>query len=170
MTATRHQIQNPMWGFITRYIFWVLLLYVLVYFDAFSPLHVFNTLHTDISIYLTGLWIDAFDIPIEMSQATLIYTHGMQLKILDECNGVAGFLFFLAAIFAYPARKKVKITWIVVGYFIVMIANAIRIDWILYHTIYHPENFTFIHEVVGRYTMALIPLILFYLYTDKIEQ
>ena len=167
MKATNLQSVNPVWGFIFRYAFWTLVLYAAIYFENFSPLIFINTLQTDLSIYLTQLWIDLYDIPIRMSGATLIYQHGLQLQIVNECNGLAPFLFFLAAILAYPASLKAKIIWIILSYIILLIANTIRLDWILYHVIEHPEDFDFIHEVVGRYVIAVIPLVLFYFFSDR---
>ena len=102
-----------------------------------------------------------------MSGATLIYEHGLKLEIVNECNGLAAFLFFLAAVLAYPAPIKVKSLWIIFSYFLLLVANSIRLDWILYHVIEHPEDFNFIHEVVGRYVIAVIPLILFYFFSDR---
>jgi len=155
---------------VVRYLLWVSSLYMLVYFEAFSPFVWMHHLHTDLSIYLTHAWIEHFDIPIVMSQGTLLYTHGLQLEILDECNGLAPFLFFLAAILAYPAAQKDKIIWILISYFMFILLNAIRIDGILYHVIEYPEDFIFVHEVIGRYSMAFIPLILFYLFAEKHTQ
>jgi len=156
-----------MWGFILRYVFWTLLLYAVIYFENVSPLIFINTLQTDLSIYLTQLWISLFDMPIQMSGATLIYQHGLELEIVNECNGLAAFLFFMAAVLAYPAPIKIKIIWLILAYFILLIANTVRLDWILYHVIEHPEDFKFIHEVVGRYVIAAIPLVLFYFFSDR---
>ncbi|WP_309497716.1 hypothetical protein [Sulfurovum sp.] len=167
MEVTKPQVINPMWGFILRYAFWASLLYAAIYFENFSPLIFINTLQTDLSIYLTQLWIAFFDMPIQMSGATLIYEHGLQLEIVNECNGLAAFLFFLAGVLAYPTPMKVKLIWIILAYFVLLIANTIRLDWILYHVIEHPEDFDFIHEVVGRYVIAAIPLVLFYFYSDR---
>ena len=167
MKMMKHQTFSPVWGFVLRYVFWTSLLYLAIYFENFSPLLFINNLQTDLSIYLTQLWINFFDIPIQMSGATLVYTHGLKLEILNECNGLAAFLFFLAAVIAYPASKKDKFIWIIMAYFLLLIANTIRLDWILYHVIEHPEDFTFIHEVVGRYVISTIPLVLFYLFSDR---
>jgi len=167
LEVTKPQSINPMWNFVLRYVFWASLLYVAIYFENFSPLIFINTLQTDLSIYLTQLWIDLFDMPIQMSGAQLMYEHGLQLEIVNECNGLAAFLFFLAAVLSYPASIKVKFIWIIFSYFILLIANSIRLDWILYHVIEHPEDFVFIHEVVGRYIIAAIPLILFYFFSDR---
>jgi exosortase/archaeosortase family protein len=165
--VSRYKALHPLWGFVLRYFVWIFLLFALFYFKQFSPFIILNTLHTELSIVLTGVWINIFDIPITMSGESLIFRHGMVLKILDECNGLAPFLFYLSALLAYPARTKDKLIWVVAGYLLLMSANAIRIDWILYHVIDHPEDFWFAHEVVGRYTVALIPLILFYFFTDR---
>ena len=167
MEMMKYQTLKPVWQFVLLYLFWAALLYVAIYFENFSPLIFINNLQTDLSIYLTQLWIDLFDIPIQMIDATLVYANGLKLEIVNECNGLAAFLFFLAAVLSYPASIKNKIIWIVFSYFLLVIANAIRLDWILYHVIEHPEDFTFIHEVVGRYVIATIPLILFYLFSDR---
>ena len=167
MEVTKPQAINPMWGFILRYVFWASLLYAAIYFENFSPLIFINELQTDLSIYLTQLWIDLFDMPIQMSGATLTYLHGLQLEIVNECNGLAAFLFFLAAVLSYPASIKVKLQWVIFSYFILLVANSIRLDWILYHVIDHPEDFKFIHEVVGRYVITAIPLVLFYFFSDQ---
>jgi len=164
LEITKPQNISPVWGFVLRYAFWVSLLYLAIYFENFSPLIIMNTLQTDVSIYLTQLWIDLFDIPIQMSGGTLTYLHGLRLEIVNECNGLAAFLFFMAAVLSSPAPLKVKFIWIISSYFLLLAANSIRLDWILYHVIEYPEDFKFIHEVVGRYVIASIPLLLFYLY------
>ena len=156
-----------MWGFIFRYLFWVVLLYSAIYFESFSPLVFLNTFQTDLTVYVTQLWIDLFNVPIEMIGATLHYEHGLQLEIVNECNGLAAFLFFLAALIAYPASLKAKLYWGFFSYIFLFIANAIRVDWILYHVIEHPEDFELIHEVIGRYLIAAVPLVLFYYFSDR---
>jgi exosortase/archaeosortase family protein len=165
--AFRHKRVTPLWGFILSYFVWAVLLFFLFYFKEYSPFYLLNTDHTELSIYLTGVWLNIFDIPITLSGESLIFSHGMVLRILDECNGIVPFLFYLAAILAYPAKVIHKLIWALIGYVLLMAANAVRIDWILYHMIEHPEDLVLAHEIVGRYTMALLPLLLFYIFSQR---
>jgi len=150
--------------FVVLYILWVTLLFFLFYFENASPLFFINQMQTQLTIQLTKIWIDIFDIPLLLQGKTLIFRHGMHLDILNDCNGLAGFLFFFAAVLAYPAQIQTKIYWSLWAYLVILTANTIRIDSILYHVTTHPENFYFVHEVLGRYIFAVIPLILFYLF------
>ena len=159
--------RNTIWGFVLRYLFWISILFFLIYFENISPLIFLNYLQTDLSIYLTKLWIAFFEIPVTIYNDAITYTHGFELEIINDCNGLAAFLFYIAGVLAFPSSIKSKIYWGIGGYFILLIANSIRLDWIIYHVIENPEIFFFVHEVIGRYAMASIPLILFYLYTEK---
>lgn len=150
-----------------RYSFWAPFLFALIYFENFSPLIFINYLQTDLSIYFTQLWIDTADISIEMSGTTLIFPHGLRLEIVNECNGMAAFLLFLAAAIAYPVPKKDKFHWIIFAYLFLIAINFIRLDWIAYHVIKHPEDLKFVHEIVGRYAIAVITLLLFYIFSNQ---
>lgn len=162
-----HQTIKPMWWFVLRYSFWAPFLFALIYFEKFSPLIIINHLQSDLSIYLTQLWINATKVPIQMFGATLIFTNGLKLEIVNECNGLAAFLLLLAAIIAYPAPKKNKFFWVIFSYIFLVAANSIRLDSIAYHMIEHPENFKFVHEVVGRYIFTMITLLLFYFFSNR---
>jgi exosortase/archaeosortase family protein len=47
---------------------------------------------------------------------------------------------------------------------IMLLFNTIRLDWIIYYSIDNPQDFEFIHNTLGRYIFAIIPLILFYIF------
>lgn len=158
---------NPFWAYAFQFVFWSLLLFGLIYIEDFSPLIVINNSQTDLSIFLTNQWISLFDIDININGALLTFEHDLKLLISNECNGLAAFLLSFAAILAYPTHIKTKIFWSFLAYFILLIANSIRLDWIAYHVINKPEDFKFLHEVVGRYIIASIPLLLFYIFSAK---
>jgi len=153
--------------FLFRFLLWLFFLFALFYFEHFSPLIFITHLQTDLTVYLTKLWIDFFKLPIHLNDTSVFYRHGLQLQIINDCNGFAHFLFIAAAILAYPASGKKRLYWILLSYVVILFANTLRLDAILYHVIEHPEDFTFVHEVLGRYLMALVPLILFYLFSKR---
>jgi len=160
---------NPFWSFTFQFVAWSFVLFGLIYFEDFSPLVFINNLQTDLTAYLTHGWILLFNIDINMKEALLTFENGLKLRIVNECNGLAAFLVFLAAVIAYPTSKKEKLFWIFLSYFILLIANAVRLDWIAYHVIENPEDFKFAHEVLGRYIIASIPLFLFYIFSTNVS-
>ena len=114
--ARQIQTIDPLWDFVYRYLFWIFTLFFLLYFENFSPLVFINQLQTELSIYLTAVWIDLFNIPVRLQAETLSYTHGLQLEIVNDCNGLAAFLFLLAGILSFPTSSKAKMYWVVYAY------------------------------------------------------
>lgn len=158
---------SPMGWFTLRYTFWGPFLFGLLYFENFSPLIIFNEWQTALSVVITHHCITLFDIPVTMIGPKLFFDHGLRLTIVHECNAMAAFLLFLAAVLSYPAPKKMKVCWIFIGYGVLLLANTVRLVGITYHVVDSPENFVFLHEVVGRYAIAVIPLILFYFFSNR---
>lgn len=166
MQAERITI-SPMGWFAFRFAFWSPLLFGLIYFENLSPFIFINNLQTDLNVFQVHQWVTNFEISVNMSGSYLIFEHGLKLQIVNECNGLAAFLLFLAAVLSFPTNIKTKVYWIFFSYFVLLVANSIRLDWITYHIIEHPEDFKFAHEVLGRYIIALIPLILFYFFSQS---
>ena len=165
LTVVQERITaSPFWLFVLRYIGLCVTFFALTYFDDYSPLIVVSNLQTELSVYLTTQFIDAFDIPVVMNGSSLHFQHGMVLHIVNECNGLAAMLLFLAGAMAYPAGKQAIVKWSVLGYVLLLVANTIRLCWITYHVVDKPQDFEFVHEVLGRYGFALVPLVLFYFF------
>uniref|UniRef100_Q31GH9 Exosortase/archaeosortase family protein n=1 Tax=Hydrogenovibrio crunogenus (strain DSM 25203 / XCL-2) TaxID=317025 RepID=Q31GH9_HYDCU len=154
-----------MFGFIVRYVFWVCLLFWMVFFDQFSPIFIINQLQTDLMISLTWLWVDALELSLRIQDNTLILSNGMSLRIVHECNGLTPFLLFLAAVLAYPTFWKNKVAWAIFGYIALLVINVVRMLLITLVVIDYPDLFHFAHDWVGRYSVGLLTLGLFFLFT-----
>jgi len=157
---------SPVWSYTFQFAFWSLLLFGLVYIDNFSPLAFINQAQTQLSTFLTNLWVTKLDLNITMKGSYLLYDHGLSLHITNECNGLAAYILCLAAIISFPTQQKTKVLWGISSYFILLIANSVRLDWIAYHVIENPDDFIFAHEVLGRYIYAFVALMLFFLFTS----
>ena len=157
-----------LWFFI-RYIVWLPLLYLLFFIDSFSPLYWLNSLQTDLTIYLTALWIDLFAIPVKMLGNTVYLSHGFNIWILDGCNGLTAFMLFGTAIIAYPTSWKSKLFWLLEGYVIVVVLNMIRIDSVIYFTMIDANYFHISHNLIGRYSTILLTLCLFLIFTLRVQ-
>ncbi len=157
-----------LWFFL-RYIVWVTLLYLLFFIDSFSPFYWVNTLQTELAIYLTSTWIDLFEIPVEMIGNTVYLGNGFEIWIFDECNCLKSFLLFGSAIIAYPTLWKSRLFWLLEGYIILVILNAIRIDAVIYFTMLDANFFHISHNLIGRYSTILLTLSLFFIFTLRVK-
>ncbi len=158
-----------MFWFVLRFAIWSLLLIGLIYFEAYSPFFFITELQTDATIYVTKLWIELFHIPVVLTGNTMTFNHGLELRILNECNGLTPFILYLAAILAYPTRYAAKINWFIGGMIILLTLNFIRIVLITQLVIVYPESFDWAHNIVGRYSIGAITLYLFYFFTTHVS-
>jgi exosortase/archaeosortase family protein len=158
---------SPMGEFTLQYLLWSPLLFGLFYFENFSPFILINQLQTDLTIYLMHQWISFYTLHVTMIGADLFFDHGLHLTVVNECNGMAAFLLFFAAVLSYPTFGHGKVVYLIIGYFILLFLNMVRLTGITYYVIDHPEAFTLLHEVIGRYVIAGIPLILFYIFSSR---
>lgn len=161
----KRNVLSPMGWFTLRYLVWGPVLFGLFYFENFSPFIFINQLETDLSVFFMQQWISFHTIPVTMVGADLFFDHGLHLTVVHECNGMAAFLLFLAAVLSYPTPGSPKVFYAIIGYLIILFANTIRLVGITYYVIDHPESFALLHEVIGRYAIAGIPLILFYYFS-----
>ena len=162
----KRNVLSPMGWFTLRYLFWAPFLFLVFYFESFSPLIFINQLQTDLSVFFMQQWISFHIIPVSMIGPDLFFDHGLHLTVVHECNGMAAFLLFLASVLSFPTPGTPKVFYAIVGYFIILFANMVRLIGITYYVIDHPESFALLHEVVGRYVIAGIPLVLFYFFSQ----
>ena len=154
--------------FAIGYGIWVSLLFILLYIEGLSPLFFISEMQTQLTIQLTEIWISFFHIPVIQQGDTLILEHGMQLQILHECNGLVPYLLLISAILAFPTSLKSKVLWMVIFYGLLLVINMLRIYLITLVVIDSPDLFKISHDWVGRYSVGILTLLLFYWFTNKV--
>lgn len=160
-----HCVRDLILRYVACYIIWVSVLFALIFFEGFSPLYILSELQTTMTIYLMNLWIYIFSIPISIVDERVIFENGLELLILNACNGMTPILLFTAGVLSYPTKYKLKIEWILGAYIILIIINMLRIYFITLWVIDNPESFHFIHDFIARYVVGTLTLLLFYLFT-----
>jgi len=165
---SKRELLKVLWFFV-RYFLWLILLFVLFFIESFSPLYFVQNLQTDLTIYLTKLWIDGFDIPVKMVGNTIFLDHGFNIWILNDCNGLAAYLLFAVAIIAYPTSWRSRLIWLLEGYLYLLVINSIRIDFVIYLTMFDANYFECVHDCIGRICMVATTMILFMLFTLRVQ-
>ncbi|MDX1348442.1 MAG: exosortase/archaeosortase family protein [Thiomicrorhabdus chilensis] len=156
-------------GFSIRYLLWVALLFFLLFFEGVSPLFVFNEWQTQLTIFITRLWVEGLHLPVLIQADTLILANKMHLQILHECNGLTPYLLYLAAILAYPTDLKSKTLWLLIGYVAIVLINTVRMLGITLVVIDSPERFHLVHDWIGRYGVGILTVLIFYLFTNLVS-
>lgn len=155
--------------FIVRYILWLILLFSLFFHDTYSPFYAVQAWQTDLTIYLTHLWVNGFQIPVNMVGNTIYLDHGFNIWILDECNGLLAYLLFAVGIVAYPTAWLYRLIWLLESYVYLVVINSARIDFVVYATMFDASYFYCVHDCVGRLAMVVTILLMFILFTFRVQ-
>ncbi|MDX1796909.1 MAG: hypothetical protein R3219_09300 [Hydrogenovibrio sp.] len=153
-----------MFAFSVRYGLWLSLFFGLVFFEPFSPLYLLNQAQTTLTIEVSRLWVGWLQLPVQIQDNTLVLASGMNLKILDACNGLTPFLLYLAGVLAYPTTWGHKAIWAGIGYLAIWVINTLRLIMVTLAVLENPESFHLVHDWIGRYGTGLLTLGLFFLY------
>lgn len=155
--------------FVLRFVIWSLLLLSLVYFEDYSPFYFVNVLQTDATNFIMALWVNLFDVKVQLADDTVVFRHGLKLLILNECNGLVPFFLYVSGLLAYPTLYMKKFKWLLVGMVTLLTLNMIRIIMITLVVIDYPDSFELAHHIVGRYSVGAVTLYLFYYFTTHVE-
>lgn len=155
--------------FSISYFIWMGLLFFLFFFSGISPFFIINELQTQLTILITQNWVTLFDLPVLIQADTLILKNGLHLQILHECNGLTPFLLYAAAILAYPAYSRAKAVWLFFGYILLVAINTLRMLFITLVVTDYPDQFHLVHDWIGRYTVAILTIALFFWFTERVQ-
>ena len=152
--------------FSIKYSVWLSLLCLFIIFEAYSPLYFLNAWQTQLTLYFTQIWIEGFHIPVQMLGNSLNFNHGLELLILDECNGALPILMYIAGVLAFPSDCRIKIVWVLIGYLGISVVNMARIYLVTYLVLDSADQFQFAHDYIGRFLILAGTFILFYIFVS----
>ena len=155
--------------YIFSYLVWASLLYAVFFIESFSPLYFLQGWQTGLTIWLTHVWIDYFDIAVKMIGNTVYLKDGFRIWIEDSCNGLLAFLLYACAVLAFPASKKLRFIWLLESYLYLVLVNSIRIDFVIYVSMFDSSYFEFVHDCIGRGFIFINLLVMFMLFTLRVQ-
>ena len=99
-----------------------------------------------------------------ITNGTVIRLPAMSFDVGVACNGIEAVMIYSVAVMAYPSRWKKKIIWITAGFFIIQMANILRIILLSYVGSYLKGFFEFVHIYVAQGIMIALSLTIFFVY------
>lgn len=120
---------------------------------------------TELLAHLSAILITPFD-PSVIAQGKVLRFNdtGFAVSIEAGCNGVEATIVLIAAVLAFPARLKTKLTAIALGFLAVQGINVIRIISLFYLGNWNLEIFHWIHLYLWPALIMLDVLVVFLFY------
>jgi exosortase H (IPTLxxWG-CTERM-specific) len=98
---------------------------------------------------------------------TILRNARFAVNIRNGCNGVEAMLIFLAAVLAFPASWRSRITGLVLGTIAIQIVNLIRVVALFLTGIYFPRIFDTSHTVIWQTIVILVGVLLWIFWANR---
>ena len=100
-------------------------------------------------------------------QGTVLRSPRFAVNIRNGCNGVEAMLIFLAAVLAFPASWKSRLTGLTLGIVAIQAVNLIRVVALFLTGIYFPRIFDTSHTVIWQTIVILFGVLLWIFWANR---
>jgi exosortase H (IPTLxxWG-CTERM-specific) len=104
--------------------------------------------------------------PVTM-QGTVIRSPRFAVNIKNGCNGVEAMLIFLAAVLAFPASWKSRLTGLALGILAIQAVNLVRVVALFLTGVYFPRIFDTSHTVIWQTVVILFGVLLWIFWANR---
>ena len=98
---------------------------------------------------------------------TILRNRRFAVNIRNGCNGVEAMLIFLAAVLAFPASWKSRLTGLTLGILAIQLVNLIRVVALFLTGIYFPRIFDTSHTVIWQTIVILFGVLLWIFWANR---
>jgi exosortase H (IPTLxxWG-CTERM-specific) len=115
---------------------------------------------------VSGATLDLLGQDVSMS-GTMIRSPKFAVNIRNGCNGVEAMLIFLAAVLAFPASWKARISGLALGILAIQVVNLIRVVALFLTGVYFPRIFDTSHTVIWQTIVILFGVLLWIFWANR---
>ena len=98
---------------------------------------------------------------------TIIRGSRFTVNIRNGCNGVEAMLIFLAAVLAFPASWKSRLSGLALGIVAIQVINLIRVVALFLTGVYFPKIFDSSHTVIWQTIVILFGVLLWIFWANR---
>lgn len=98
---------------------------------------------------------------------TVIRNPRFAVNIRNGCNGVEAMLIFIAAVLAFPASWKSKLTGLALGILAIQVVNLVRVVALFLTGVYFPKIFDTSHTVIWQTIVILCGVLLWIFWANR---
>lgn len=114
----------------------------------------------------SGLALDLIGQDVTMT-GTRIRNHRFAVNIRNGCNGVETMIIFLAAVIAFPAPWKARLSGLALGIVAIQIVNLVRVVALFLTGAYFPALFDSSHTVIWQTIVILFGVVLWIFWANR---
>lgn len=150
--------------FVAKFVAALVVFYVVLSLETVSE-HVVVPF-TEVVVKASALLLVAARQQIEVA-GTVIRTPRFALDVHTGCNGIEAIMVLAAAILAFPATVRSRITGLLAGSIAISILNLIRVGSLVWLGEYHRSLFDFVHVGVWQSLVILAAVSMFVFWSQK---
>jgi exosortase H (IPTLxxWG-CTERM-specific) len=98
---------------------------------------------------------------------TVIRNPRFAVNIRNGCNGVEAMLIFIAAVLAFPASWKSRLTGLALGILAIQVVNLVRVVALFLTGVYFPKIFDTSHTVIWQTIVILCGVLLWIFWANR---
>ncbi|HUP48295.1 MAG TPA: exosortase H [Thermoanaerobaculia bacterium] len=158
---------SPRVAFVTKFGAALIVLYVIV---ALKPVNdrVIIPL-TEIIAGASGAVLRTIDGGIETA-GTVIHSSRFAIDVRNGCNGIEAVILLCAAIFAFPATLRSRLTGLLAASIAIQILNVVRLSSLFWLGTHHRRVFDLFHVAVWQSLVILAAISMFILWSWKFAE
>jgi exosortase H (IPTLxxWG-CTERM-specific) len=118
---------------------------------------------------VSGVVLDLLGQQVTM-RGTIIQGPRFAVNIRNGCNGVEAMLIFLAAVLAFPAPWRSRLTGLALGIVVIQIVNLVRVVALFLTGVYFPRLFDTSHTVIWQTLVILSGVLLWIWWANRLAR
>ncbi|MCB1008571.1 MAG: exosortase H [Acidobacteria bacterium] len=99
---------------------------------------------------------------------TVIRNQRFAVNIQNGCNGVEAMIIYFAAVLAFPAPWRSRLSGLVFGFFAIQLVNLVRVVALFLTGVYFPSFFDSSHTVVWQTIVILAGVLFWILWANRL--
>jgi exosortase H (IPTLxxWG-CTERM-specific) len=118
---------------------------------------------------VSGVVLSALGQGVRMN-GTIISNSRFAVNIRNGCNGIEAMLIFLAAVLAFPAPWRSRLTGLTLGIMAIQVVNLVRVVALFLTGVYFPKLFDTSHTVIWQTVVILSGVLLWIYWANRIPR
>ncbi|MFA6136688.1 MAG: exosortase/archaeosortase family protein [Sulfurimonas sp.] len=153
--------------FITLYLLFISLSFLLIEHDYFKSWLQINALYT---VWVTLISAKMMSLFVSLQyDTTFIHLPTLSLEIKFGCNGLESIVLYISAVLAYKATLKEKLYGLGIGLLSIYAINISRIMVLGYVGVNHFEYFDVMHTYITQNIMIVLVFFVFLIYINFVK-
>lgn len=148
--------KRPVFTFVVTFVV-IMVPFTIFFFGYFSGWDTFKT-YLDWNAGLSGWLLNLFGEDVRVSGASVMGKN-CSLQIKSGCDAIFPSALFVAAVVASPLRFRLKIPGILIGTFVLLSINLVRIISLYYVRLHIPDWFEIMHVDVWQPAFIILALL-----------